>query len=309
MKKINNLVLGALVLGASSLLYSCEKTQTTSDGIEYRYVEEGDKVTKDGEFVVYHFTAKTGSDSLFISSYDQPMPPYLQHLDTATARSGIDEIFLNLNNGDSIVITSTAEKIFTPEGVPPFMENDENVTISIGVVNVLEEEVFQDYFNDLAAENQKKLAKEAEVQLAEDIQSIEAYIAENNLSADKTESGVYYVIEEEGSGPQIEQGDEIAVNYTGYVLDGTVFDTSIESEAKEAGTYTEGRPYEPFTFNVGQGMVIPGWDEGLQLLKKGSKAKLLIPSPLAYGPSQRGAVILANSILIFDVEVTDVNKQ
>ena len=56
-------------------------------------------------------------------------------------------------------------------------------------------------------------------------------------------------------------------------------------------------------------MVIPGWDEGLQLLKKGSKAKLLIPSPLAYGPSQRGAVIVANSILIFDVEVTDVVKQ
>jgi len=309
MKKINNLVLGVLVLASSSLLYSCEKTQTTSDGIEYRYVSKGDKETKDGEFVVYHFTAKTGSDSLFISSYDQPMPPYLQHLDTATARTGVDEIFLNLNNGDSIVITSTAEKIFTPEGVPPFLKNDDNVTISIGVINVLEEEVFQDYFNDLAAENQKKQAEEATVQLTEDIKSIESYISENNLKADKTESGVYYVIEEEGSGEQIEQGDEISVNYTGYVLDGTVFDTSIESKAKESGTFNEGRPYEPFTFSVGQGMVIPGWDEGLQLLKKGSKAKLLIPSPLAYGPSQRGEVILANSILIFDVEVTDVIKQ
>jgi FKBP-type peptidyl-prolyl cis-trans isomerase len=54
--------------------------------------------------------------------------------------------------------------------------------------------------------------------------------------------------------------------------------------------------------------VIQGWDEGLQLLKKGSVAKLLIPSPLAYGPSQRSEVIQANSILVFDVEVTDVQK-
>jgi len=309
MRKINNLVLGALMLAASTLMYSCKKTETTSDGIEYTYVKQGDKVTKDGEFVVYHFTAKTGSDSLFISSYDQPVPPYLQHLDSAEARTGIDEIFLNLNNGDSIVVTSTAEKIFTPEGVPPFLENDETVTIHIGVINVLEEAVFEDYFNDLVAAQQKKQSEEAGVMLEEDVKTIESYIEENNLDADRTESGLFYVIEEEGSGAQVEQGDKISVNYTGYVLDGTVFDTSVESKAKEANTYDENRPYEPFTFNVGEGMVIPGWDEGLQLLKKGSKAKLLIPSPLAYGPSQRGAVIVPNSILVFDVEVTDVEKQ
>lgn len=307
MKKINNLALGVLLV-SSGLLFSCEKTQTTSDGIEYKYINQGDKETKDGEFVVYHFTAKTGSDSLFISSYDQPVPPYLQHLDSAEAKSGIDEIFLNLNNGDSIVITSTAEKIFL-ENVPPFLENDETVTISIGVLNVLEEEVFEDYFNDLVAEQQKKQSEQAGVQLDEDVQTIESYIQENNLDASKTASGLYYVIEEEGSGVQVEQGDKISVNYTGYVLDGTVFDTSIESKAKEANTYDENRPYEPFTFDVGQGMVIPGWDEGLQLLKEGAKAKFLIPSPLAYGPSQRGAVIVPNSILIFDVEVTDVEKQ
>ncbi|MBD3630651.1 FKBP-type peptidyl-prolyl cis-trans isomerase [Cyclobacterium sp.] len=307
MKKINNLVLGVLLV-SSGLLFSCEKTQTTSDGIEYKYINQGDQETKDGEFVVYHFTAKTGSDSLFISSYDQPVPPYLQHLDSAEAKTGIDEIFLNLNNGDSIVITSTAEKIFL-ENVPPFLENDETVTISIGVLNVLEEEVFEDYFNDLVAEQQKKQSEQAGVQLDEDVQTIESYIQENNLDASKTASGLYYVIEEEGSGPQVEQGDKISVNYTGYVLDGTVFDTSIESKAKEANTYDENRPYEPFTFDVGQGMVIPGWDEGLQLLKEGAKAKFLIPSPLAYGPSQRGAIIVPNSILIFDVEVTDVEKQ
>lgn len=309
MKKINSFILSAGVLAASVGMVSCEKTQTTSDGIEYTYIKEGKEKPNNGEFVVYHFTAKTGSDSTFISSYDQPTPAYLQYNDSTEKLSGIDEIFLGLKSGDSIVINSTAEKVFGAAGLPPFLTNEEKVTISIGVVDVLEEQVFQDYFNDLAEANQKKQSEQAVVQLQEDIKTLEAYIAENNLDATKTESGLFYVIEEEGNGPEVEEGDTVAVNYTGYVLDGTVFDTSLESVAKESNTFMEGRPYEPIEIQVGMGRVIPGWDEGLQYLKGGSKAKLLIPSTLAYGNRQTSEVIKPNSVLIFDVEVTDVQKQ
>ena len=308
MKKINRIILSAGVLVASVTMVSCKKTQTTTDGIEYTYIKEGKEKPNNGEFVVYHFTAKTGSDSTFISSYDQPTPAYLQYNDSTEKLSGIDEIFLGLKRGDSIVVNSTAEKIFGATGLPPFLTNDENVSISIGVVDVLEEKVFQDYFNDLAEANQKKESEEAVIQLQEDIKTIENYISENNLDATKTESGLFYVIEEEGNGPDVDEGDTVAVNYTGYVLDGTVFDTSLESVAKESDTFMEGRPYEPIEFPVGMGRVIPGWDEGLQYLKKGSKAKLLIPSTLAYGNRQASEVIKANSVLIFDVEVTDVKE-
>lgn len=308
MKKINNFILSASVVIAAIGLTSCEKTKTTSDGIEYTYIKEGKEKPKNGEFVVYHFTAKTGKDSTFISSYDQPTPAYLQYNDSTESLSGIDEIFLGLKSGDSIVINSTAEKVFGAEGLPPFLEKDENISISIGVVDVLEEQVFQDYFNDLAEANQKKESEKSAVQLKEDIKILEDYIAENNLDATKTESGLFYVIEEEGTGPQVEEGNTISVNYTGYVLDGTIFDTSIEKVAKESNTFMEGRPYEPIEFEVGMGRVIPGWDEGLQYLKEGSKAKLLIPSTLAYGNRQASEVIKANSVLIFDVEVTDVQK-
>lgn len=308
MKKVNNLILSAGILISSAGMISCNQTHTTSDGIEYKYVKEGKDKPNDGEFVLYHFTAKNAADSVFISSYEQPTPAYLQHNDTVEARTGIDEIFLGLKKGDSIVVNSNAEKIFGENGVPPFLQADEKVTINIGVINVLEEEIFQDYFNDLAAEQQRKMDSEAENQLQEDVQIIENYISENNLQATKTESGLFYVIEEEGSGQQVEQGNTVSVNYTGYVMDGRIFDTSIESKAKESDSYNEDRPYEPISFEVGQGRVIPGWDEGLQYLNKGSKAKLLIPSTLAYGPTQRGDIITPNSILIFDVEVTDVEK-
>ena len=289
------------MLVASVGVMSCQKrTETTSDGIEYTFIKEGEEKPNAGEYVVYHFTAKTADDSTFISSYDQPTPAYMQYNEPAEGVSGIDEVFSNLRKGDSVVVQAAAEKVFGPN-LPPFLALGQDVTISIGVVEILKEEVFQDYFNDLFEASQQK-------QTDTDIKIIEDYIAENNLNATKTESGLFYVIEEEGDGPEVNEGDTVGVNYTGYVLDGTVFDTSIEEVARENNTFMEGRPYEPIEFQVGAGRVIPGWDEGLQYLKKGSKAKLLIPSTLAYGDRQASEVIKANSVLVFDVEVTDVKK-
>ena len=89
-------------------------------------------------------------------------------------------------------------------------------------------------------------------------------------------------------------------------MDGTVFDTSIEAVAKEEGVYNEGRPYQPFTFQLGIGQVILGWDEGIGLLNVGSKATIFIPSPLGYGERGSGEKIKPNSSLIFDVELVDL---
>ena len=307
MRKFNSFIISAgLVIIASIGMTACsKKTETTSDGIEYTYIKEGKVETKNGEFVVYHFVAKTGNDSVFMSSYDQPTPPYLVYNDSTEKINGMDEIFLGLKRGDSIVINSTADKIFMG-GTPPFLEVDEQIQISIGVVDVLAEEVFQDYYNDLGEAYQKRQEEHAKVQLQEDIKVLEDYIAENNLSASRTESGLFYVIEEEGNGAEVEQGSTVSVNYTGYVLDGSIFDTSIENVARESNTFMEGRNYEPIEFQVGMQQVIEGWDEGLQYLRKGSKAKLLIPSTMAYGDRQVSEVIKANSVLVFDIEVTDV---
>src|SRR5690606_21265044 len=167
-------VFAATMLAASAGMVACEKKMTTSDGIEYVYIKEGSEQPKNGEFVVYHFTAKKG-DSTFISSYDQPTPAYLQYNDSLEKRSGIDEIFLGLKRGDSIVINSTAEKVFGEEGLPPFLSDGQEISISIGVVDVLEEMVFQDYFNDLAAAHQEKQSEQAVVQLGEDVKILENY--------------------------------------------------------------------------------------------------------------------------------------
>ena len=108
-----------------------------------------------------------------------------------------------------------------------------------------------------------------------------------------TESGLQYLILKEGNGVKPGPEDAVTVHYTGRLIDGTVFDSSVERG-------------EPATFAVGQ--VIPGWVEGLQLMSEGAAWRLFIPSNLAYGPHGTGP-IQPNSTLIFDVQLIKVNKK
>ena len=98
----------------------------------------------------------------------------------------------------------------------------------------------------------------------------------------------------------------VKVNYIGRLLDGTVFDTSIEAAAKEAGLFDERRPYEPIEFPLGEGQVIPGWDEGISLMNVGTKAHFIIPPALAYG-SRGSGPIPPNAPLVFDVELVSAS--
>ena len=116
------------------------------------------------------------------------------------------------------------------------------------------------------------------------------------------------MIETPGQGAQPQEGNKVKVNYTGYLLSGKVFDTSLEAVAKKHGIHNAQRPYEPFVFQIGAGQVIRGWDEGIQLLRPGAKAKLLVPSTLAYGARAQGDSIPANSVLVFDVELVAVEQ-
>lgn len=106
-----------------------------------------------------------------------------------------------------------------------------------------------------------------------------------------TPSGLKYKITEAGTGKKVEAGDKVTVHYTGRLTNGTKFDSSKDRN-------------QPFSFKVGSGQVIKGWDEGLALLHVGDKATLTIPAQLGYGQSDLGT-IPPNSTLIFDIEVLD----
>ncbi len=108
-----------------------------------------------------------------------------------------------------------------------------------------------------------------------------------------TESGLTFIITKNGEGEQVKAGDEVIVNYTGLLTNGAMFDSSLNRN-------------EPFTFPVGKGMVIKGWDEGLQHLRIGDHATLIIPSAIGYGERGAGGVIPPNATLIFIIEILGV---
>lgn len=116
----------------------------------------------------------------------------------------------------------------------------------------------------------------------------------NKEGVRETASGLQYIVEKEGQGIQPAATDEVTVHYTGRLLDGTVFDSSVNRG-------------EPATFPLNR--VIPGWTEGVQLMKEGAKYRFFIPSDLAYGPQGIPNAIPPHSTLIFDVELIKVIKK
>jgi peptidylprolyl isomerase len=123
--------------------------------------------------------------------------------------------------------------------------------------------------------------------------ALKKQIEEKYPNARTTESGLIIANEVEGSGMQAIVGKTVSVHYTGRLMDGTVFDSSLER-----GT--------PIDFPLGAGRVIKGWDEGIAELKVGGKATFVIPFHLAYGESGYPPVIPAKATLEFDVELVDV---
>lgn len=152
--------------------------------------------------------------------------------------------------------------------------------------------IVNEYFAKLEAEMQAEAAKQGEVNR----KNGEAFLTENakREGIKVTESGLQYEVLESGKGDSPKVSDNVEVHYTGKLIDGTVFDSSVERGV-------------PASFGVTQ--VIPGWVEALQLMHEGDKWRLYIPSDLAYGPNGAGGVIGPNMTLIFDVELLRVIKK
>jgi len=148
----------------------------------------------------------------------------------------------------------------------------------------------QENFDRLLA--QKKAAEEGRLQSQR--QSDIAKIKKDYPDAKQTKSGIYYIIQKEGTGEKPTRGKTVKVHYTGKLLSGAVFDASS----------LRGQPLE---FAAGTGRVIPGWDETVLDMKVGEKRLVIIPPELAYGNREVGGVIPANSFLIFEMELVGIN--
>ena len=277
MRKIAFVLLGCMVLASCGNKYKGFKK--TGNGLYYRFLIENPTrhVAENDEVISLEMSIRTEKDSIVV------MPKQIQVMMQASRFKGdIYEALSLMHEGDSAEFIINAKKyfeIYNYGQIPAFVKNDDMMlwfTIRIDAIQSLEQ------YKQAAVEARLKGEK----------QSMENYLTANNLTAAPRASGLYYIETKEGKGHTAANGKRVSVHYTGKLLDGTVFDSSIERGI-------------PFTFQLGAGEVIKGWEEGIALMKKGGKALLLIPSGLAYGEQSTGK-IPAYSPLLFEVELMDI---
>ncbi len=257
-------------------------------GLEYKIVKHGTgkrkPVVKDHIEMYIHVHIK---DSVLFDSrkmYGEKPVPY--PIGAPKFKGDPVEGFMLMVVGDSAVFRLPVDSMEKAGNqLLPWMKRGDKIEYDIVLISVKSEE-----------EEKKSNEEQAAKQKAIDDKILQDYFKKNGISPKKTASGLYYTVSKEGEGAQITSGETVSVNYKGTLMDGKVFDCNTDSSFHHV---------EPYTLEIGKGHVIKGWDEGLQLLKKGAKATLYIPSGLAYG-TQDKTPITANSILIFDVEIVNV---
>ena len=285
MKKIGYILLAIVCAACGSNSFE------TANGTTVTYLRKGDGgPLQDSTISFFHLKYDTESGS---EIYQTPEPSPMRLGDSFTEGNG--ELFQALqmmNIGDSVRFAIAASDFFEKTmraQVPDTLPAGSNI---IFYASLVKQQTEDEYYYDAAVDQKELLESYVDtVQLNLDRAALDNFYAENNVDiATITENGVGISITEAGSGPKPKMGQSVNVNYSGYMLDGTDFDS---------GSY-------PFKIYLSQ--VILGWHEGIIELNEGTKATIYIPSPLGYGPRKRSEVIVENSILVFDVELVQVGE-
>ncbi len=294
-----------LLLAQSSVLFAQSSDNATNNsdfkkanGVEYKIVKDADgRSIQIDDLVELNVVWKVGKndgvskDTVVVDTRktNNGKPVTM----TLTAPKFVGDMTAGLSffsAGDSGVIRVSVDSIkqnLKDVPLPDFAKDGDYFIYEVNIVSVKSKE---------EAANEQKLLDEG--QKKTDDRLLNEYFVKHNIKPLKTASGLYYIIQEKGTGDKIAKGKSVTLKYTGKLLDGTVFDSN-EDPAKAESK-------EPFVVKAGEGMVIEGFDEGLLLLKKGAKATLYIPSGMAYGRQSMGGSVPENAIMIFDIRVTSV---
>lgn len=296
--------IATLVVAGTMMLTACggDGFKTTENGLMYKFeqqnksaqqVQEGDVLV--GEMTIKFDTIQTFSN---VGHSDRIMQA------TKSFDGDLYEGLLMMHVGDKAIFAIEADtlaKFLQPNQMPPYYEAGKGMKIyyEISLQDIVtKEEIMQEQANYMA-EMQSRQQKEPE--------EIAAYIRDNNIKEKPTADGLYVVVKKKGNGPKVAAGKKVAINYTGRLLDGTMFDSSVESDAKRGNIYTADRTYEPLSYTVGQMSLIRGWDEGVMGQAEGSVLQIIMPSSMGYGPTgTRDGSIPPYSPLVFDIEIVSV---
>jgi FKBP-type peptidyl-prolyl cis-trans isomerase FkpA len=241
---------------------------------------------------------------LLNNTRDMGAPQFMQ-FDSVNIPPAYLKIFRQMRVGDSVSTRTLVDSMFkdNPMQMPPFMKKGDMIYTNIKIIKAYKTQEAADSARKLAMTNAEKIGKaKAEALVKEDDKAITDYLAKNNVKADKTDKGVYVQTLTPGTGAFLDTNSIVKVMYTGKTLAGVMFDSNVDPSKGHT---------DPLTVNltkdksIGNG-VIPGLESGMYKLQKGSKAKVYIPSGLAYGARGAGPDLPPNANLVFDIEVLDI---
>ncbi|TDX01691.1 FKBP-type peptidyl-prolyl cis-trans isomerase [Dinghuibacter silviterrae] len=254
-----------------------------------------------GTVIKFDITFKYG-DSVLRTTVGQ-MPAYAP-VDSARLPEPYYRIFSKVRAGDSVVVKQLTDSIFHNQPMPAFAKKNNYITSFFKI-----RAVFQNQAEGEAdAKQEGELIRQQDsikaiAQQKLDDQTIEAYLAKNNIKATKSPKGTYVEILDPGTGSAIDSSKEVGVNYTGRTLGGDAFDSNTDSTFHHKGDTLKVN----MSLSPNRGGMITGFTDGILLLHKGAKARLYIPSALGYGSYGREPKIKPNENLIFDIEVLSVD--
>ncbi|MCE3260073.1 MAG: FKBP-type peptidylprolyl cis-trans isomerase protein [Bacteroidetes bacterium] len=290
----------AVLATGTMLLSSCNDSQfegyaKAENGLHYKFFKHNKdaQVAKEGDgLLVRYVIMHQKNDSVLMDSKNgtQDGTGYVNFgLAKSTFQGSLEDGMMMMSKGDSAAFIISADSFFLKtlkaNELPKQFKQGDHLKAIISIKDIVSKKEIE--------ENQKKQMAEREEMMKEaaanEQPALEKYLTDNNIKVKPTPSGLYYIETKKGTGASPKETDIVTVHYTGKLLDGTIFDSSVE----------RGKPIE-FPLN----QVIKGWTEGLQLMKKGGKANLIIPSSIGYGP-QGGGPIPPYSTLTFEVELID----
>jgi FKBP-type peptidyl-prolyl cis-trans isomerase FkpA len=276
----------------TAFLFACktpreENFEVATSGLKYHFHEQfpNNEKPMDGDVIILDMRYET-SDGKVLFDSKKTNRAYMRTIKPPTHPGGSIEDALNMMKvGDSASFKINAGDFFKfslkQNALPANVNNTDDLIFHIRMKEILKKENYSTQLDKLYHSSE---AKEMEL--------LESYLKRTNVTSEPTESGLYYIMLEKGTGKKAEKGKIVSVHYTGSLISGKVFDSSIGKN--------------PIEFQLGSRRVIPGWEEGIAMMQEGEKARLIIPSKLAYGERGAGKDILPYSTLVFDVELIQV---
>ena len=311
MKRVRIAALAYTLIGIL-FLWSCQSDldgyKTTPNGLTYKFHEQNSAgiIALPGDLITANVVLRTLDTVFFVSSSDLTVPYQFEVLEPKFGGDIYDALML-MGVGDSASFIINGDSLFRfdfeIQELPDFISGNTQVFMDIKLLNVTPKEIFKKE-KDAYANRTESILQEFKEQEQTDLQN---YLEEHNISANPSASGLYFIEAEHGSGPFVELGKRVKVDYSAMFISGEIFETTKREIALKNNIFDSVMKYQPFEYNHGDSIAIAGWTEGVSYMREGGKARFIVPSHLAYGEQGVEGVIPPFAPLIYEVEILEVN--